>query len=89
MKLTKTTFSIFVASMFVVINVAFNNLEAGTYDVAIFNMAGNKVFAKSITHNASTSVEQLSINNHLAAGTYTVHVTNANGVACQSQIEVK
>jgi len=71
------------------LNVAFNNLEAGTYDVAIFNMAGNKVFAKSITHNASTSVEQLSINNHLATGTYTVHVTNANGVACQSQIEVK
>ncbi len=71
------------------LNVAFNNLETGNYDVAIFNMVGNKVFAKSITHNTNTSVEQLTINNHLAAGTYTVHVTNANGVACQSQIEVE
>ena len=71
------------------LKVALNNLEAGKYSVSVYNVLGEKVVAKSITHVGGTSVQQLSINSHLAAGTYTVHVSNANGVSYQSQIEVK
>ena len=71
------------------LNVSFNNLEAGKYNITVYNMLGAKVVEKSMTHNGGSTVEQLSINSHLAAGTYTVHVSNANGVSYQSQVEVK
>ncbi|MFP5039977.1 T9SS type A sorting domain-containing protein [Parasediminibacterium sp. JCM 36343] len=57
------------------LNVAFNNLGAGKYTVAIYTVLGNKVFEKSITHNTGTLVKQLAIGIYLASGTYTVRVS--------------
>ena len=71
------------------LKVALNNLEAGKYNLAVYNTLGAKVVEKSINHVGGTVVEQLSINSHLAAGAYSVRVSNSNGVSYQSQIEVK
>ncbi len=71
------------------LNVSFNNLEAGKYSLAVYDAIGKKVVEKSISHIGGTVVEQLSINSHLAAGTYTVHVSNVNGISYQSKVEVK
>lgn len=71
------------------LNIAFNNLEAGKYNIAVYNVLGAKVIAKSITHVSGTNIEQLSINSHLSAGSYTIKVSNANGVSYQSMIDVK
>ena len=71
------------------LNVSFNNLEAGKYNLAVYNTLGAKVVEKSISFIGGTSVEQLSINSHLSAGTYTLRVSNANGASYQSKVEVK
>ena len=71
------------------LKVALNNLEAGKYNLAIYDVLGVKVIEKSITHVGGTAVEQLSINRLMAAGAYSIRVSNANGVSYQSQIEVK
>ncbi|MEI6628490.1 MAG: T9SS type A sorting domain-containing protein, partial [Alphaproteobacteria bacterium] len=71
------------------LNVALNHLDAGKYSITVYNVLGAKVVEKSITHVGGNAVEQLSINSHLAAGVYTVRVSDANGVSYQSQIEVK
>ena len=57
--------------------------------MSVIDLLGKKVVEKSITHTSGATVEQLTINGQLAAGSYTVHVTNANGVSYKSQIEVK
>ncbi len=71
------------------LGISFNHLAAGKYNLAVYNVLGRKVIEKSIAHVGGNAVEQLSINSHLAVGTYTVRVSNENGVSYQSQVEVK
>jgi hypothetical protein len=71
------------------LNVSFNNLESGKYNLSVYDRLGKRVIEKSVTHIGGNAVEQLSTGSHLAAGSYAVRVSKTNGVSYQTQIEVK
>ena len=73
-----------------VLNVAFGNIAAGKYTIAITNVLGQKVQEVAISHTGGNANYAISINNTLAAGTYSVAIreTASGKIVSQSNLSV-
>ena len=67
----------------------FGNVDAGKYNVSIYNKLGQKVFEAAINHVGSVNVEKVNLGRLLAAGSYTLQVTGINGSTYRTEMEVK
>ncbi len=67
----------------------FGNLEAGKYNVGIFNKLGQRVFETVINHIGAANPENVKLGKQLATGTYTLQVVGIMGSTYQTEIEVK
>ena len=61
------------------IGLAFNNMEAGQYQVKLINTSGQILFVKNISHLNGVLMEHLDFINNLAIGFYEVEVKNLKG----------
>ena len=61
------------------IGLAFNNMEAGQYQVKLINTSGQILFVKNISHLNGVLMEHLDFTNNLAIGFYEVEVKNLKG----------
>ncbi len=73
-----------------VFNVAFGNIAAGNYTVSITNVLGQKVQEAAISHTGGNGSHAISINNTIAAGTYSVTIreTASGTIVSQSNLSV-
>ncbi|MFP5042564.1 YCF48-related protein [Parasediminibacterium sp. JCM 36343] len=62
-----------------------SNLDNGQYTVSLVNKLGQTVLSKAISHNGA-AVEKISIGKGLAAGTYTIRLSNNSGTILQAQV---
>jgi hypothetical protein len=56
----------------------FNNMDAGQYEVAIYNPQAQKVSGLKITHNGGSNSYQLPVNTSWISGIYTINVVGQN-----------
>ena len=73
-----------------VLNVSLSNVGAGKYTVALTNVLGQKVQEAAISHNGGNASHAITVNNTLAAGTYSVTIReSASGkIVNQSNLSV-
>ena len=73
-----------------VLNVAFGNIAAGKYTISITNVLGQKVQEAAISHTGGNGSHAISINNTIAAGTYSVTIreTASGTIVSQSNLSV-
>ena len=74
-----------------VVNVNLSNVVAGKYTLSIYNTLGQKVSEQTISHTGGSATHAISINNVLAAGVYSVTISEANSkqVVNQSNLSVQ
>ena len=60
------------------LNVEMRNVVAGKYMVSIYNALGQKLSEQAISHTGGSATHAISINNALAAGVYSVTISEAN-----------
>ena len=73
------------------LNVELANVVAGKYTVSIYNTLGQKVNEQTISHTGGSATHAISINNVLAAGVYSITISEANSkqVVHQSNLSVQ
>ena len=59
------------------LNVEMGNVLAGKYTVSIYNASGQRVSEQTISHTGGSANHAISINNALAAGAYSVTISEA------------
>ena len=59
------------------LNVELGNVVAGKYTVSIYNALGQKVSEQTISHTGGSATHAIRINNALAAGAYSVAISEA------------
>jgi hypothetical protein len=59
------------------LNVEMDNVVVGKYTVSIYNALGQKVSEQTISHTGGSASHAISINNALAAGAYSVTISEA------------
>jgi hypothetical protein len=59
-----------------VINLQLQNQPRGTYNVRLFNSAGQLMYSNKVQHQGGSSVQTIRVDNKLAGGIYQLHVTN-------------
>jgi hypothetical protein len=59
-----------------VINLQLQNQPRGTYNVRLFNSAGQLMYSNKVQHQGGSSVQTIRVDNKLARGIYQLHVTN-------------
>jgi hypothetical protein len=57
----------------------FTNRAAGKYTVSVFTITGLRVQQQVVSHSGGTTIQTLSIDNRLSAGSYLVEVMNEKG----------
>ena len=74
-----------------VLNVSMDNVSGGKYTVSISNVLGQKVATQTISHEGGSAIHAISFNNTLAAGIYTVSISEAKSkqVVHQTNISVQ
>jgi hypothetical protein len=59
-----------------VINLQLQNQPRGTYNVRLFNSAGQLMYSTKVQHQGGSSVQTIRLDNKIAGGIYQLHVTN-------------
>ena len=60
-----------------IVTVGLGNVVAGKYTVSIYNALGQRVSEQTISHTGGSATHAISINNALAAGAYSVTISEA------------
>ena len=73
------------------LNVELANVVAGKYTVSIYNALGQRVSGQTISHTGGSATHAISIDNVLAAGVYSVTISEANSkqVVHQTNLSVQ
>ena len=73
------------------LNVELANVVAGKYTVSIYNALGQRVSGQTISHTGGSATHAINIDNSLAAGVYSVTISEANSkqVVHQSNLSVQ
>ena len=72
-----------------VIGLQMNNLEAGEYTARLFNVAGQEIWNKGITHNGNNGAISIQLQKALSSGNYQLQLTNdAKGTKYQQTVLV-
>ena len=69
-----------------VVNLQMTNAEKGIYTVKIYNKAGQELASKSINHNGGSASQTIQLNAGIAAGTYSMQVSNGTTVITKTVI---
>ena len=59
------------------LNLTLDNVSAGKYIVSIYNALGQRVIAQTISHTGGSATHAISTSNTLAAGVYSVTISEA------------
>lgn len=71
-----------------VINLQFVNKAEGTYQLNLFNAAGQQVWAQSIQHGGGSATTSLSFGTKLSTGIYTLNVKGKDGQTQTIRVQV-
>jgi len=59
-------------------NLQMSKLAAGTYNLTMYNNLGQKVYSGTVQHGGGSGTQYINLGKDLAAGTYTVKITDGN-----------
>ncbi len=68
------------------INLQLNNVEAGTYTIAVYNALGQRVYSHSITNTGGNTAVSIHLNG-AAAGIYQVEMKGKKSYRVEAMVE--